>query len=142
MGFDDARWNTILENSPWSDDAILVYLGVEYPVRVDFGEGWSRKEIDGRKVTAEPLATLSVMMHKDSLPSAVPRTALASLAFIIGDAYYTVKNYTGSSLIRFYLQSSTEPEIEEVVPPVDDGDGESEGEGEESSDSAFHGMME
>jgi len=140
MGFDDARWANILEDSPWSDDATLVYLGVEYPVRIDFGEGWSRKEIDGRKVTAEPLATLSVMMHKDSLPSVVPRTALASLAFIIDDAYYTVKNYTGSSLIRFYLQSSTEPEIEEVVPPVDDG--EDEGEGDETTDSAFHGMME
>lgn len=136
MAFDDARWATILEDSPWSDDATLVYLGVEYPVRIDFGEGWSRKEIDGRKVTAEPLATLSVMMHKDSLPSTVPRTALAFLAFIIDDSYYTVKNYTGSSLIRFYLQSSVEPE--DVVPPVDDDGGEDE----EPSDSAFHGMME
>ena len=63
-----------------------------FTVGCTVGKGFARKEVDGRLTTDEPLGTVSVVIHKSSLPSEITKDAYHSLLFTIDGETYSVVN--------------------------------------------------
>ncbi len=112
----------------FTSDAVAVHGPERYPVRVIEGKGFSRKEVDGRKVSDEPLGTFSLVIHRSAMPAGISRSHYALLKFEVEGIAYTVSSFWGYSVLRFVLKAAVEHGVDgassyggmEIGDPVED----------------------
>lgn len=109
----DARWEKILTKGSFTGEAVAVFGSDRYPVRVIEGKGYSRKEVDGRKVSEEPLGTFSLLIHKSAMPTEISRSSYALLKFEVEGVAYCVSSFWGYSVMRFVLKATAGSDVED-----------------------------
>jgi hypothetical protein len=119
--FDADRWNRIVSQGAFAQSVAIALDSSVFTVGCTVGKGFARKEVDGRLTTDEPLGTVSVVIHKSNLPSEITKDAYHALLFTIDGETYSVVNWTGHSIVRFFLKSSAEAVAEEDEPIADEG---------------------
>lgn len=121
MAFYTDEWNQILSGGEeFSEPVSLLYYGVTHQVNVTYSEGWSRKEVDGRLTTDDPLATKSIIIAKSAIPSSVLTSDYHHMEFMVEGSLYGVLNFTGKDPMIFYLTAKEFPPSEGTVVGDDD----------------------
>jgi hypothetical protein len=109
----DARWEKILTKGSFTGESVAIFGTDRYPVRVIEGKGYSRKEVDGRKVSEEPLGTFSLLIHKSAMPTEISRSNYALLKFEVDGVVYSVSSFWGYSVMRFVLKATAGSDVED-----------------------------
>jgi hypothetical protein len=121
MAFYTEEWDQIVGGGEeFSEPVTLLYEDQSFAVNAIYSEGWSRKEVDGRLTTDEPLMTRTLTIAKSAIPSIVAKENYGAMRFIVEDTLYGVLKITGKDPLIVYLTAKEASPVADTVVGDDD----------------------